>query len=362
MTAMEDLPPYLAAPDATLRTVTELIDRNAQGIALICDSERHLIGTITDGDLRRAILSGTSPEEPVRALLERKAREDKMYPAPITALAGTSPGDLIHLMNERSIRHLPIIDADRRVVGLALLSELVREYELPLRAVVMAGGLGTRLRPLTERTPKPMLPVGGRPILEHILEQLRASGINRVNVTTHFHPDVITEHFGDGRDFGVDLTYVPEDEPLGTAGGLGQLFPEDQPLLVMNGDILTGVDFRAMLDFHREHAAEMTLAVREEEIQLPFGVVETRDFHVARIDEKPSIRRFVNAGIYLFEPSVRTYIPAGEAMDIPHLVECLIVDGRRVVSFPVHEYWLDVGQPHTYEQAERDYEAGKIRR
>jgi dTDP-glucose pyrophosphorylase len=362
MTAMDDLDPYLAAPDASLRAVTELIDRNAQGIALICDSERHLIGTITDGDVRRAILSGTSSEEPVRALLERKAREDKMYPAPITARPGTSPGELIQLMNERSIRHVPIVDAERRVVALALLSELVRDYELPLRAVVMAGGLGTRLRPLTERMPKPMLPVGGRPILEHILDQLRASGINRVNVTTHYHRDVITEHFGNGREFGVDLTYVPEDEPLGTAGGLGQLFPEDEPLLVMNGDILTGVDFRAMLDFHREHEAEMTLAVREEEFQLPFGVVETHDVHVTGIDEKPSIRRFVNAGIYLLEPTVRTYIPAGEAMDIPQLVECLIADGRRVVSFPVHEYWLDVGQHHTYEQAERDYEAGKIRR
>lgn len=362
MTAMDDLEPYLAAPDASLRAVTELIDRNAQGIALICDRERHLIGTITDGDVRRAILSGTSSEQPVRALLERKVREDEMYPVPITAGPGTSPGELIRLMNERSIRHLPIVDADRRVLGLALLSELVRDYELPLRAVVMAGGLGTRLRPLTERTPKPMLPVGGRPILEHILDQLRASGINRVNVTTHFHPDVITAHFGDGREFGVELTYVPENEPLGTAGGLGQLFRDDEPLLVMNGDILTGVDFRAMLDFHREHEAEMTLAVREEEFQLPFGVVETQDVHVTRIEEKPRIRRFVNAGIYVVEPTVRTYIPAGEAMDIPHLVECLIADGRRVVSFPVREYWLDVGQPHTYEQAERDYEAGKIRR
>jgi dTDP-glucose pyrophosphorylase len=362
MTGTDDLQPYLAAPEATLRDVTELIDRNAKGIALVCDGERHLLGTITDGDLRRAILAGTSPDEPVRAVLERKARQDKMYPAPVTAPAGTSTGELIHLMNERSIRHIPIVDVDGRVVGLALLSELVRDYELPLRAVVMAGGFGTRLHPLTESTPKPMLPVGGRPILAHILDQLRASGISRVNVTTHFHPDAITEHFGDGREYGVDLSYVREDEPLGTAGGLGSLFPDDQPLLVMNGDILTGVDFRAMLDFHREHRAEMTVAVREEEFQLPFGVVETRDVHVARIEEKPTIRRFVNAGIYLLEPSLRTYIPAGEAMDIPHLVERLIADGRPVVSFPVHEYWLDVGHPHTYEQAERDYEAGKIRR
>lgn len=362
MMGVDNPEPYLAAPEATLHDVMELIDRNAQGIALVCDERRRLLGTITDGDVRRAVLAGTKPEEPVRALLARKAQHDETHRTPVMAAPGASAAELIHLMNERSIRHVPIVDGEGVVVGVALLSELVRDYELPLSAVVMAGGFGTRLHPLTEQTPKPMLPIGGRPILEHIIDQLRTCGISRVNVTTHFQADVITEHFGDGRDFGVRLTYVPEDEPLGTAGGLGRLFPDEQPLLVINGDILTKVDFRAMLDFHREHAADATVAVRDEEFHLPFGIVETRGERVVGIEEKPTLRRFVNAGIYLLEPSIRAFIPAGEAMDMPHLLERLIADGRRIVGFPVHEYWLDVGQAHTYEQAERDVASGRTRR
>jgi dTDP-glucose pyrophosphorylase/CBS domain-containing protein len=355
----ESLDAFLVAPAAPVRAVVEAIDRNARGIALVVDAQGCLLGTVTDGDIRRAVLAQVEPATPVSELLESK-RDDPVYSRPVTAPDGTAPSVLIHLMTERAVRHLPLLDEDGRVVDLALLDDLLRDYELPISAVVMAGGFGTRLKPLTDDVPKPMLPVGGRPVLEHIVEQMRASGIRRVNLTTHYRPESIAEHFGSGEGFGVDIGYVHETEPLGTAGALRLLDESSEPLLVMNGDILTRLDFRAMLDFHREHEAVMTVAVRPEEFQLPYGVVELDGPLVKSLTEKPVFKRFVNAGIYLLEPAVRNYLPDTGRFDMPHLIDALLNADKTVASFPIREYWLDVGQMSSYEQAERDHEAGKL--
>jgi len=267
---------------------------------------------------------------------------------------------LFQMMSDANLRHIPIVDDDRRLVDLALLSNLVKEYELPLRAVVMAGGFGTRLRPLTEDLPKPMLPVGTKPLLELIVEQLRNAGIKQVNVATHYRGEMIADHFKDGQDFGVDISYVQEDQPLGTVGALSLLEESDDPLLVINGDILTRVDFRAMLDFHREQNADLTIAVKLYEFSVPYGVINTNGVMVTGISEKPVVRQFINAGIYLLNPSVRRLIPNGEPYDIPELIEQLLKAGRPIVSFPVREYWLDIGKADHYDQARADIANGRF--
>lgn len=351
---MIELERFLMAPDRSLRDVIACIDQNARGIALIVDDGRRLIGTITDGDVRRAILAGTSLDAPIHALLAGRSA------SPLTAQRGEPDADLIHFMNRHSIRHLPLLDGDGRVADIALLGDLVKEYDLPLTAVVMAGGKGTRLHPLTETVPKPMLPVGDRPLLELIVEQLRTAGVRRLNLTTHYKKEIITEHFGDGRDFGMDIHYVDEEQPLGTAGALSLLPPRDEPLLVMNGDILCGVDFRALYDFHREQGADMTIAVREHEFQIPYGVVESEGARVRDLVEKPVLRHFVNAGIYLLNPELCALVPSGRRYDMPDLIRRLLDEGRPVVSFPVREYWLDIGQHADYERALSDRASGKV--
>lgn len=344
----------LVSPDTSVQQVMECIDRNAKGIALVVDGERRLMGTVTDGDIRRAILSGMNLKLPVQAILDRRAPN----PTPFTAPVGTADAELLHMMTEQSIRHIPLLDEAGKVVDVALLSDLVKEYEPPLRAVVMAGGFGMRLRPLTDQLPKPMLPVGKRPLLELIIEQLRLAGIRQVNVATHYKSEMISEHFKDGQDFGVDIRYVKEDQPLGTAGALSLIEESNEPLLVMNGDILTRVDFRSMLNFHRENQADLTVAVRQYDFDVPYGVVETDGVNVMGISEKPVVRYFINAGIYLLNPSVCRMVPNGRAYDIPDLIAHLIQEGYKVVSFPIREYWLDIGKEDHYLQAQVDMANG----
>jgi NDP-sugar pyrophosphorylase family protein len=319
------------------------------------DQERRLLGTITDGDIRRAMLASLDLDVPVRVLIERQRELDEGRPVPLTARDGTAKAELVALMQRHVVRQIPLVDDDRRVVGIALLNELIETQGPPLRAVVMAGGFGTRLGELTREVPKPMLPVGDRPLLERIVSQLRDAGITQMNLTTHYLPDAIAAHFGDGRDFGVEIEYVSEERPLGTAGALGLLEGEG-PILVVNGDILTGVDFRSMHRFHDEHQASMTVAVRPFEVTIPYGLVDLEGEGVRGISEKPLVQGFVNAGIYLLEREATTFIQTGEACDMPDLIERLVQAGRRVVGFPLREYWLDIGHVNDYEQALADVE------
>jgi dTDP-glucose pyrophosphorylase/CBS domain-containing protein len=350
--------PLLTAPDASIRGVIACIDAGGRGIALVVDAECRLLGTITDGDIRRAMLAALDLGLPVTELLRHKAAE---YRQPYTAPVGSPREHLLKLMHEHVIHQVPLLDAAGRVVGLATLDELLPDLDLPLQAVVMAGGFGSRLAPLTDHTPKPMLPVGGKPVMEHIIGQLSQAGIRQVNVTTHYLPEAIQEHFGDGGDFGVSIQYVNEDRPLGTAGALGLMDKPTQPLLVINGDILTQLDVRAMLAFHREHAADMTVGVRHYEFQVPYGVVESDGVDVKALTEKPEFGFFVNAGVYLIEPAVHARIPPGEFFNMTDLIQRLLTAGRPVVSFPIREYWLDIGQHEDYQRAERDFMEGKLK-
>lgn len=354
-----DIDSLLVKPTTPIREVMNCIDRNAKGIALVVDDERYLIATVTDGDVRRAILAGLNLDLPAQKLVEQKAGSQDSVPT--TVHEGTPMTEILHLMSQHTLRQIPVVDDKGRLVDLALLGDVVKEYELPLmRAVIMAGGYGTRLLPLTNQIPKPMLPVGDRPLLEIIVDQLKEAGIRQVNVATHYKSEAISDHFKNGEDFGVDIRYVREDQPLGTAGALSLLEESDDPLLVINGDILTRVDFRAMLDFHREHQAELTIGVREYEFRVPYGVIETDGVAVKGISEKPVVRQFINAGIYLLNPAVRKMIPNGQPYDIPELIQLLIDNGRCVVCFPIREYWLDIGQSDDYDQAKMDMASGRF--
>ena len=268
--------------------------------------------------------------------------------------------DALHLMTEHDIDHLPVVDAEGKLMEFLLRRDLVSASPQGLTAVVMAGGYGTRLLPLTERVPKPMLLVGDRPLLERTIQQLRRSGIREVHLTTHYLPEAIKRYFGDGEAFGVKLEYSNEDHPLGTAGGLKQLKRASGPFVVINGDILTGVSFQDMLLFHRKHGAEMTVGVRKYQLDVPFGVVECDDVRVRELREKPSLTLFINAGIYLLEPSACDYIPVGERFDMTDLVKRLLDERRTVVSFPIFEYWQDVGRHEDYQQAQEDVRNGRI--
>lgn len=343
------VPPATPISEALAR-----LDRAGTGVLLLAEPDRRLFGVVTDGDVRRAILSGESLDRPCTAIASRH---------PLVATPEMTEVDTLHMMDharEYVINHLPVIDAEGTIVGLVLRSDLTTIDPNAMSAVIMAGGFGTRLRPFTENVPKPMLPVGDKPLLELTVEKLRRSGIKRVNVTTHYLAEQISDHFGDGKAFGVEMAYVPEDRPLGTAGALRLMEPPDGPLLVLNGDILTSVDYQAMLAFHREHRASVTVGVRKYELQVPYGVIETDDALVRTLREKPLQRFLVNAGIYLLEPPVMRFIPEGRRFDMTDLIQVLIQEGCRVASFPIVEYWLDIGQVADYQQAQDDVKHARV--
>ncbi len=348
----KELQVLFISPVHSIRAAMECVDRGSCGITLVVDQDRRLLGTITDGDVRRAILAGKDLELPVSVLLESKISTD--YPKPITAHLGEKREKLLELLHQNSLHQLPILDNEGKVVDLVMLDDLIPTQDLPLQAVIMAGGLGMRLRPLTEDLPKPMLPVGGKPLMELVIEQLRQVGIRRVNVTTHYKPEKISDHFGDGSTYGVELKYVNEDKPLGTGGALGLIDKPTEPMLVINGDILTQVDFRAMLAYHQEHRAVMTVAVRQYDIKVPYGVIECEGSRVCALKEKPQMHFLVNAGVYLLEPKVYEFIPHGKHFNMTDLIQWLLDSDHIVASFPVIEYWLDIGQLVDYEQAQND--------
>ncbi len=342
---------YSLGPGASIREAIECIDRSRWiSIALIVDEEGRLLNTVTDGDVRRGILAGIGFEAPVAQLLPIKATTP--HPKPTTAPASTEPAALLQMLQEKSLRQMPLVDPQGRVVDVVTLQELLPQAALPVQAVIMAGGFGTRLRPLTEDLPKPMLQVDGRPLMELIIQHLKESGIRQINVTTHFKPEKIVEHFGDGQAFGVDITYVNEDRPLGTGGALGLMPRPKETTLVINGDVLTQVDFRIMLTYHREHHADLTVAVSQYGIAVPYGVVECDGPRVRRLKEKPQVNFLVNAGIYLLEPAVYQFVPNGEVLQMTELITRLLDAGRRVISFPIFEQWLDIGQHADYARAQ----------
>lgn len=348
---MQELEKILIDAGSSLRTAMACIDRGAKGIALVVDEHGCLIATLTDGDLRRAVLNGLNLDLPVATLVETLRYHGQIRP--ISLPVKSARDAIIRTMKSHSVRQIPLVDDQGRVCDLAVLDDLVSDPQPPVHAVVMAGGYGKRLMPLTADTPKPLLRIGDQPLIQRLVQQLKQAGISKVNISTHYKAEQISEHLGNGEALGVDLVYVSERQPMGTAGGLS-LVPGEDPLLVVNGDILTALDFRALFNFHSEHGAEMTVAVREYGFEVPYGVVETNGVEVTGITEKPAVKFFVNAGIYLVSPSARRLVPPGQPFDMPQLIDVLVKNGSRVISFPVWEYWLDIGRPEDYARAQQD--------
>lgn len=338
-------------PSTPIVVAMAQLDKAGTGALLLCNRNQELIGLLTDGDIRRAILQSLPMDGPC---LNIASRTPVTVPAPITH------AEALRLMNTHDINHLPVIDTAGRVQQFLLRKDLVTDADLGISAVIMAGGRGTRLRPLTDSIPKPMLPVGDRPLLELTIKQLRKCGIRDVNLTTHYLPEMITDHFGDGSEFGVDISYCLEDNPLGTAGGVQLVKNRNNTLLVMNGDILTDLPLQEFVAYHHDNGADMTVGLRKYELKVPYGVVKSDGVKITGLQEKPVLDFFINAGTYLVSPVAREFIPEGRKFDMTDLIQALIDAGRTVIGFPIREYWLDIGRLEDYQQAQEDVRCGKI--
>jgi dTDP-glucose pyrophosphorylase/predicted transcriptional regulator len=334
-------------PNTSLESAIGVLDKGGLGIVLVADADGVLRGTMTDGDVRRALLRHQTMNTPVGEI---------MCATPQVAAPDWSRERLLSVMESTRLLQLPVVDAGRRVVGIETLRDMLNRERLDNPVFLMAGGFGKRLYPLTQDCPKPMLKVGGKPILELILQSFADAGFHRFYISTHYLPEVIRNHFGDGSRWDVSIQYVHEEKPLGTGGALG-LLPHnniDLPLFLMNGDLLTRVDYRSLLDFHERHAGSATLCVREYENQIPYGVIQSNGHRITHIVEKPVQRCFISAGIYMLSPDLTRSVKPGERIDMPTLLEREIGAGRDVNMFPVHEYWLDIGRMDDFQRAQQE--------
>ena len=341
----------MIADDATIRDAIKTINDGGYEIAIVVDEIGTLLGTVTDGDIRRGLLDGLDMSTPAKTIMNRE---------PLYASAETGPEDLLKIMNGKLLRQLPLLDEALRVEGLSHIRELTQPIEARDNWVVlMAGGLGERLMPLTENTQKPLLTIGDKPLLQTILENFVEQNFRRFYISVNYRADTIKDHFRDGKAWGVEIRYLEEDRRLGTAGAL-RLVPErpNAPMIVMNGDLITRINFQDLLDYHDQQAARATMCVREYDFQVPFGVVGIDTNRIKSIDEKPVHRFFVNAGIYVLAPGLIDRIPADANYDMTDLFKDVIADGEDTTVFPVHEYWLDVGRIDDLDRAKRDFENG----
>lgn len=331
------------APQTSLREVISVINENSQQFALVVDDSDKLLGVVTDGDVRRAILRGSELDSPAREVMNSNPR----------FAADDEPLQRVYeLMAEADVRHMPLVNADGVVTGYATLDELAHPEQVSTPVILMAGGKGQRLYPLTKDVPKPMLPVGDTPIIGIILERLRSQGFKDVRISVNYLAEVIEEYVGDGSRFGLNVQYIYEDSPLGTAGALAtQKGSITEPFIVMNSDLLTHVNLRDLLSFHIKNEASATVGVREHVIQIPFGVVSVDNSFVTALTEKPLHRSLVSAGIYALEPTSLDRLEVGEYCDMPSLLGDLMSQSEKVAAFPIHESWLDVGRPEDLNKA-----------
>jgi dTDP-glucose pyrophosphorylase/predicted transcriptional regulator len=334
----------LVSPLTNIQDVLKVIDKEALQLALVVDHNSRLLGTVTDGDIRRALINNVPMFQPI---------SDIMFTSPTVVDVSISRTDVLELMNAKQLHSIPVLD-NGLVVGLETIHHVTEKAKYDNPVFLMAGGFGTRLRPLTDNCPKPLLKVGDKPILEIVLLNFIRAGFYDFYISTHFLPEMIRDYFGDGDKWGVSISYIHESEPLGTGGALG-LLPEnipDLPVIVMNGDVLTKIDFEKMLASHNQNVATATMCVREYEYQVPFGVIENNGLKITGMVEKPIQRFHVNAGIYVISSDIVKSIKKNEHIDMPTLLEKHITDN--VMMFPFHEYWLDIGRLDDFKRAQTD--------
>ena len=338
----------LLSPSTPVLDALRVIENGAVQIALVVDCRSVLLGTITDGDIRRALLLGETLDSPVERLMNKSFRSCQIRDN-ITLKK--------QMMLNDDIRHLPVLDDDGIVQDILLLQDLLQPVHLPNPVVIMAGGKGTRLRPYTNNCPKPMLLVDGKPMLQILIEKCINQGFTKFFLSVNYLKEQIIEFFGDGSSWNISIEYLVEDAPLGTAGSLSLLPSNIQdPFIVLNGDVLTNLNLLQLIDFHIDHHSHATLCVREHVITSPYGVVETNGSQLSTFIEKPTIRQLVNAGIYVIDPLLLPLIHPDTYLDMPNLLTRAQQAGSRVSVCPIHEYWIDVGRPETLKQASVDWD------
>ncbi|WP_068547299.1 nucleotidyltransferase family protein [Thalassotalea crassostreae] len=345
---IKNLQDILISPTSSIREALEIISIGAHRSALVIDDKNNLLGIVTDGDVRRGLLKGLALTNPVETVMNKK---------PLTLPYPADKKQALALMEAKSILSIPVLKGEE-LVGLETIHDAMSAttYENPV--FIMAGGFGTRLRPLTDNCPKPMLEVGDKPILETVILQFKKNGFKNFYISTHFLPEVIMDHFGDGSKFGVNVTYVHEDSPLGTGGALS-LLPESTPklpLIMINGDVLTKLNFKRLLKFHNQNDACATMCVREYDYQIPYGVINSDGIKITSMVEKPTHTFFVNTGIYVLEPEVFADLELNQIIDLPTLLEQQIDNDKNVFLYPLHEYWLDIGRMDDFKKAQVDIE------
>lgn len=338
----------LISKGSTIKSALEIIDSEALRTALVVDEKKRLLGVVTDGDIRRGLLKNLTLVDAVSLV---------MNVSPTSAKLGEKREDLIKIMKNKSILSVPLLDESGVVLGLETLQSALSHPTYNNPVFVMAGGFGTRLRPLTDNCPKPMLKIGDKPILEILINSFVKAGFVNFYISTHYMPEQITGHFGDGSEFDCNITYVYEDKPLGTGGALGLLpddLPKDLPLLMVNGDVLTNMDFQRLLNFHIEHDADATICVRNYDYKIPYGVINGEGNKIISMVEKPTQHFFVNAGIYIVSPRIINSVPKNHKVDMPTLLEQHMKERENILMFPIHEYWLDIGQMDDFNRAQVD--------
>jgi dTDP-glucose pyrophosphorylase len=346
-----ELTSFVISPAATLLEAMQAIDDGRLGIALVVDAALRLQGTVTDGDARRAVLRRTDLSAPVDHVMNRKF---------IAVGMDAREAAILELMHARSIKQIPVVDRDGALRGLHYLPDLSQVSHRPNWAVIMAGGEGRRLRPLTERTPKAMLPIGEQPILRRVVDLLVRHRFREIFISVNYLGDQIEDYFGDGGGTGCRISYLRETKPLGTAGALSLLPSRPTgPLLVINGDLVTDLDISALMDYHTEAACLGTQCVFEYVHHVPFGVVRCEENQVIDHEEKPSVRQLVNAGIYVISPSLLDLVPDDHAFTMPDLLVEARRNGYPIAAFPIRERWADIGQLKDYEQVREEWRAAR---
>ena len=337
----------IVGTDATVSQAIAAIESGSIQVALVLDGSGSLVGIVTDGDIRRGLLRGMQLSGPATEVMNRSA---------VSAPATLAREERLHLMRQRSIKQLPLLDGNGQLIGVETFDELIEAPHYPNPVLIMAGGLGERLGALTRERPKPMLNVGGRPLLETIIRNVVQQGFRNIFISVNYMAEMIVEHFGDGAALGATIQYVHEAERLGTAGALGLLpHPPELPVVVTNGDILTTINYGALLDFHNGSSAEATMAVREHKVHVPYGVVTANEGYLETIREKPTESWHVSAGIYVVGPAVFNHVERGVRIDMPTVLQRVVANKGRVAVYPIREYWLDIGRMEDFEQAHAEF-------
>ena len=323
--------------NASIRDAINNLENTGIRITLIVDENDILLGTVTDGDIRRALLKGSTIETKI---------VDVMHNNPVVAFTNTKKLEILELMRQNKIYQIPIIDDSGKILGLHLFEEINKNKIIENPIVIMAGGFGTRLRPYTNDCPKPMVLVSGKPILEHIILRAKDQGFKNFYISLHYLGHVIKNYFGNGERWNINIIYIDENQPLGTAGAISLLDPfPNTPFIITNGDIITSTNYSDLLDFHIKNDADATMSVFKYDLQNPYGVVVTSGLNITDIYEKPIYSSYVNAGIYVLNPSIRNQITTDQRIDMPDLFKKIKEKQYKTIAYPIIESWLDVGRP-----------------